>query len=202
MNPEPEIRHLLDLMPASGRMLTTIVSKPEQRQVITSPFPLPWNRQRPIYINFNLWRRLPRPQRDLLLLRTMNWLVSVKWFKPDLLRGLAVIGALGTLTELTQGDAIGLIAAAGLTGIAGLQIWRNSQSARLEVDADEAAVQVAQRRGYTEIEAARHLLAGIESAAQLEERLQLSFTELIRCQNLRAIAGLSPVGIPETLKQE
>jgi hypothetical protein len=38
--------------------------------------------------------------------------------------------------------------------------------------------------------------------ANIEGRLSLNFTELIRCQNLRAIAGLSAVGVPESIKQE
>jgi hypothetical protein len=33
-----EIRRLLDVMPASGRMMTKIVSKPEQQQVIDTAF--------------------------------------------------------------------------------------------------------------------------------------------------------------------
>jgi hypothetical protein len=38
MNQDNEISHLLDLMPASGRMMTRIVSKPESTKVI---FPCP-----------------------------------------------------------------------------------------------------------------------------------------------------------------
>ena len=68
--------------------------------------------------------------------------------------------------------------------------------------ADEAAIRVAQRRGYSQTEAAQHLLSAIEAVAQIEGRPSLNFTELIRCQNLRAIAGLSPVGIPEKIKKE
>lgn len=202
INPEPEIRRLLDVMPASGRMTSKILSKPEKPTVIDSPFPLPWAQERLIWINFDLWSQLPRPQRDLLILRTVSWLNSIKWFKPDLYQGLAVAGALGVLVELVQGDAIGIIMSGGLSAIAGTQIWRASRSSRLELDADTAAIRVAQRRGYTEAEAARHLLAAIESVAEIERRTNLNFTELIRCQNLRAIAGLSPIGVPETLKQE
>jgi len=202
MNPEPEIRRLLDLMPASGRMLTTILDKPDQRKVISAEFPLPWRRERLIQINFERWRRLSSPQRDLLLLRTMGWLLEIRWFKPDVLQGAMAVGAVGTLIQLTQGDAIGIVVAAGLTGVAGLQIWRNSRSVRLELEADATALRIAQRRGYTEVGAAHHLLAGIEAIAGLEERLQLTFTELVRCQNLRAIAGISPVGVPEGVKQD
>jgi hypothetical protein len=108
MNPEPEIRRLIELMPASGRMLTKIVSKPQQNTLIESPFPKPWSQERPIYINFDLWRRLPKPQRDLLLLRTVCWLIGVKWFKPELYQGFILAGLLGGILELAQGDAVGV----------------------------------------------------------------------------------------------
>jgi hypothetical protein len=84
-----------------------------------------------------------------------------------------------------------------LTAIATTQIWRGSRSSETQLNADEAAIRVAQRRGYSQTEAAQHLLSAIEAVAQIEGRPSLNFTELIRCQNLRAIAGLSPVGIPE-----
>ena len=101
MNPDPEIRRLLDLMPASGRMLCKIVSKPQQPQVIASQVPMPWHQTRPIYINFDFWRQLPKPQRDLLLLRTASWLINVRWFKPDLYQGLTIAGLLGTAVEIS-----------------------------------------------------------------------------------------------------
>ncbi|MCA1993787.1 MAG: DUF3318 domain-containing protein [Coleofasciculus sp. S288] len=202
MNPDPEIRRLLELMPASGRMLTKIVSRPQQIAVIESPFPTPWNRSRPIYINFDLWRRLPRPQRDMLLLRAVSWLIGVKWFKPDLYQGVVLAGVLGGIVELAQGDAVGVVVATGLSALAGTQIWRSTRNSQSELDADEAAIKVATRRGYTETEAARHLLRAIEAVAEIEGRSGLNFTELIRSQNLRAIAGLSSVGVPDTVKQE
>lgn len=202
MNPEPEIRRLIELMPASGRMLTKIVSKPQQTAVIESPFPPPWSQERPIFINFDLWRRLPKPQRDLLLLRTVSWLVGIKWFKPDLYQGVVLAGMLGGLVELVQGDAVGVVVATGLGALAATQILRSTRSTESQLDADAGAIKVATRRGYTETEAAKHLLAGIESVAQIEGRSGLNFTELIRSQNLRAIAGLSPVGVPGTIKQE
>ncbi len=202
MEPTTEIRRLLDIMPASGRMRTKIVSKPEQAKVIDSPFPLPWNQDRPIYINFDLWRRLSKPQRDLLLLRNVSWLTGVKWFKPDIYQGVVVAGVLGAMVELVQADAVGVVVAGGLTAIATTQIWRSSRSSQSELNADEAAIRVAQRRGYNETEAAQHLLSAIEAVAQLEGRPGLNFTELIRCQNLRVIAGLSPVGVPEKIKNQ
>ena len=203
MNLESEIRRLLDVMPASGRMLTKIVSKSQQSRVIDVPFPMPWNwDSRPIYINFDLWRRLSRPQQDLLILRAVSSLQGIKWFKPDLYQGVALVGLLGLTVELLQGDAIGTIATGGLSAIAASQIWRSNRSVQRQLDADEAAIKVALRRGYTEAEAAAHLLSAIETAAQLEGRPSLNFTELIRSQNLRAIAHLSPVGVPENIKQD
>ncbi|AFZ11180.1 hypothetical protein Cri9333_0181 [Crinalium epipsammum PCC 9333] len=202
MNPEPEIRRLLDVMPASGRMLTKIVSRPQQSQVIDTPFPLPWSQERPIFINFDLWRRLSKPQRDLVILSKISWLMKIKWFKPDLYQGIVVAGILGGVVEFVQADAVGVIVATGLGAIAGTQIWRNSRSTQNLLEADAAALTVGQRRGYTETEAAQHLLSGIEAIAKIEGRSSLDFTELIRCQNLRAIAGLSPVGVPEQVKRE
>jgi len=202
MEPTTEIRRLLDLMPASSRMIAKIVSKPQQSKVIDSPFPLPWNQERPVFINFDLWRRLSQPQRDLLLLRMVSWLTGVKWFKPDIYQGVVLAGLLGSAVELVQGDAVGVVVAGGLTGIAGTRIWRNNRSSQSQLDADEAAIRIAQRRGYNEAEAAQYLLSAIEAAAKIEGRSSLDFKELIRCQNLRAIAGLSPMGIPEAVKDE
>ncbi len=202
MNPEPEIRRLIELMPASGRMLTKIISKPQQSRVIETPFPVPWSQDRPIFINFDLWRRLPKPQRDLLVLRAVCWLLGIKWFKPDLYQGLALAGFLGGIVQLAQADAVGVVVAGSLSAIAATQVWRSTRSSQTELDADEAAIKVATRRGYTDTEAAQSLLAGIEAVAELEGRSGLNFTELIRSQNLKAIAGLSPVGVPEKVKQE
>ncbi|MBW4633966.1 MAG: DUF3318 domain-containing protein [Iphinoe sp. HA4291-MV1] len=197
MEPNVEIRRLLDVMPASGRMMTKIVIKPEQAKVIDASFPLPWNRERPIYINFDLWCRLTKPQRDLLLLRTVSALTGVKWFKPDIYQGVAIAGLLGAFVESAQADAVGVVVAGGLTTLAVLRIWRTNRSQQTELNADKAAIRVAQRRGYSEVEAAQHLLSAIEAVAKIEGRSGLDFTELIRSQNLRAIAGLSSVGVPE-----
>ncbi len=195
-----EIRRLIDLMPASGRMMTKIVSKPEQAKIVDVSFPLPWSQERPIYINFDLWRRLTKPQRDLLLLQTVSWLLGVKWFKPDIYQGIAVAGLLGGLVESTQADPVGILVAGGLSALAVVRIWRNNRSQHLEIEADETAIRVAQRRGYSETEAAQHLLSAIEAVPKIEGRSALNFTELIRCQNLRAIAGLSPVGMPKSVE--
>ncbi|PIG93081.1 DUF3318 domain-containing protein [Gloeocapsopsis sp. IPPAS B-1203] len=200
MEPAIEIRRLVEIMPASGRMMTKIVNKPEQAAVIYSSFPLPWNQQRLIYINFDLWRRLSQPQRDLLLLRTVSWLLQVKWLKPDIYQGVVITGLIGATIEFVQQDAVGVLVAGGLSAIALNRIWRNNRSTQLEIEADKAAIQIAQRRSYIETEAAEHLLTAIEAVAKLEKRPSLTFIELIRCQNLRAIAGLSSVSIPEVLK--
>ena len=193
MDPNVEIRRLLDIMPASGRMLTKILVKPEQAKVIDATFPLPWNSERPIYINFDLWRRLKTPQRDLLLLQKVSWLTGVKWFKPDIYQGIAVAGLLGGFVESAQADAVGIVIAGGLTTMALLRIWRNNHSQESELNADESAIRVAQRRGYSEAEAAQHLLSAIEAAGKIEGRSALNFTELLRSQRLRAIAGSSPL---------
>lgn len=196
-----EIRRLIDLMPASGRMMAKIVSKPQQAKVINAEFPLPWDRDRPIYINFDLWRRLTKPQRDLLLLRTVSWLLGVKWFKPDIDQGVAVAGLLGGLVESSQQDAVGIVVAVGLTTLAMQRIWRRNRSQESEIIADNAAINVALRRGYSDTEAAQHLLSAIEAVAKIEGRTGLDFTELIRCQNLRAIASSSAVGMPEKFNE-
>jgi hypothetical protein len=198
MEPNLEIRRLLDIMPASARMTTKIVSKPQQPKIIDASFPLPWNRDRPIYINFDLWNRLTKPQRDLLLLQKVSWLIGVKWFKPELYQGVVLLGLLGGLVESAQSDVVGVAVAGGLSAIAALRIWRNHKSQESELNADMAAIRVAGRRGYSEVEAAGHLLSAIEAIAQIEGHSSLNFSELIRCQNLRAIAGLSPVGLPKS----
>ncbi len=197
MEPKVEIRRLLDIMPASGRMFCKISSKPQQSQVIDAAFPLPWSTERPIHINFDLWGRLTKPQRDLLLLRTVSWLTGIKWFQADIYQGIAVAGLLGGLVELSQSDAVGVVVAGGLTAIALTRIWRKNRSQESELNADAGAIKIALRRGYSEAEAAQNLLEAIEAVGKIEGRSSLNFTELIRCQNLRAIAGLSGVGIPE-----
>lgn len=197
MEPNIEIRRLLDVMPASGRMMTKILSKPEQNKVIDAAFPLPWSQERPIYINFDLWRRLSKPQRDLLLLHQVSWLTGVKWLQPDIYQGVVLVGLLGGVVEATQSDVVGVIIAGGLSALAATRIWRMNKSPTSALKADTTAIFIAQRRGYSEAEAAQHLLTAIETVAKIEGRSSLDFNQLIRCQNLKAIAGLSPVGIPE-----
>lgn len=201
VNPAPEILRLQDLMPASGRMLTKIVSQPAQTTVIDAPFPVPWRRDRPIYINFDYWKQLSRPQRDLLLLRTVCWLIDIKWFKPNVYQALVVVGLVGTGSELFQSDLVGIVVSGGLTALAAMQLWRKYRRHSLELSADEAALKVAERRGYDRLEAARHLEAAIETVPRIEGRTGMSFAELVRCQNLRAIADLSAAAVPETVRR-
>ncbi|BBA79593.1 hypothetical protein RGRSB_1108 [cyanobacterium endosymbiont of Rhopalodia gibberula] len=201
MSVESEIRRLLDLMPASGRMLTKIISKPQQSKVIDAPISPPWRRNsRPIYINFNLWWKLPKRQRDLLLLRATTSLIGIKWLKPNLYQGITVAGLVGLTVQTAQGDILGMIVSGGLTAIAAYQIWRSNLSVQRELDADEEAIKIAFRRGYNLVEASKNLLDGLEASSQLEGRFSLNFTELIRCQQLKKRANISPIGVPDIVK--
>ncbi|MDY6900682.1 MAG: DUF3318 domain-containing protein [Cyanobacteriota bacterium] len=195
MEPKVEIRRLSDLMPASARGSVKIISKPEQTKVIDASFPLPWHRERPIYINFDLWRNLAKQQRDLLLLRTVSWLTGVEWFKPNVYQVVALLGLFGGLIESVQGDAVGVVAAGGLSTIAILRMYRSNRSQESEIAADMAAINLIKRRGYSETEAAEHLLKAIETVTKIEKRSTLNFIELIRTQNLRTIAGFSELGV-------
>lgn len=201
INPDVEIPRLREIMPATGRMNTRLVSRPKQTRVVITEFPKPWKQTHPISINFDLWGQLSRPQRDLMLLRQVSWLNSVKILKPDLYQGLTAAGLIGVLFELVQFDVIGVLTAGGLSTIAGAQIWRASRGPRPEMEADETAIRVAQRRGYSETEAAQHLLSAIEAIPRIEGRGSLTFTELIRAQNLRAIAGLSLTEVPGSVRR-
>jgi len=157
MEPNIEIRRLLDIMPASGRMMTKIVSKPEQQQVIDAAFPLPFSQARPIYINFDLWRRLSKPQRDLLLLQMVSWVTGVKWLQPNIYQAVVLAGLTGGIVEAVQSDVVGMVIAGGLTALAAMRIWRMNKSQESELNADIAAIRIAQRRGYSETEAAEHV---------------------------------------------
>ena len=203
MNLDSEISRLLDLMPATGRMLTKIVSRPQQSKVVDTPFPMPWERGlRPIFINFDLWKQLSRPERDLTLLRGVSVLTGVRWFKPDIYQGITLAGLVGLTAEIVQGDVVGIVVAGALTAIAGNRVWRTNRTLEREITADEEAIKVAIRRGYTQTEASRQLLNAIETIAKIEGRQSLSFTELIRSQNLKTMGNLSPVGVPDMVRQE
>ncbi|MDS3859752.1 DUF3318 domain-containing protein [Thermosynechococcaceae cyanobacterium BACA0444] len=196
MNPEPEIRHLLDLMPASGRMHCKIVSRQLQSQVIHYNPALPWV-DRVIEINFNLWSQLPRPCRDLLLLRAVAWFNLGQLIKLDLYQGLAVAGVVAAVVEFVQLDPVGIVVSGGLAAFSGLQAWRNTRGLAVEIAADKEGIRLAQRRGYGEDEAADYLLQAITETAALESRPTLEFAELVRSQNLKTLAG-NPQTIPMT----
>ncbi|MDH6104935.1 DUF3318 domain-containing protein [Anabaenopsis tanganyikae CS-531] len=191
MESKAEIRRLLNVIPASSRMTVKIVSKPKQPKVIDATFPLPWKRERVISINFNFWSSLPEPQRDLLILQKVSWLTQVKWFQPQIYQGVAIAGLVAGVMESAQGDVLGVGVATGLSAMALLRIWRGNKSSELDLNADLAAIAIAQRRGYSETQAAEHLLSAIEAIAGMQKNGSLDFNELIRCQNLRAIGNLS-----------
>jgi Protein of unknown function (DUF3318) len=198
LSADPEFRRLLDLVPASARMTAKLRHQPNQKTILN--YQRPWfaNQDRTISINLRLWAELPMPQRDLLLLYVVNWQNQSQWLKPDLYQGIAAVGAIAGCIEGVQQDAVGVVAALGLSAIATVQVWRQSQGVRLDLAADREALAIAQQRGYSETDAASHLLKGIASSAELEGRNGLAFNELIRSQQLRTIAGLSQVRVPES----
>ena len=198
MNINEEIARLRDLLPASWRMTTSVKSKPEQTELISSLQILPWAKGAQIGINFRLWRQLPEAERDLLILREISWRQQTKWLQTGAYQGVAALALMGGIVESLQGDVTG-IAIAILLGTIGVnQILRGNKSSQIQVQADNEAIAIAQRRGYAETEAARALLEAIPAAAKLSGRNTPEFTELIRCQNLKAIAGLSKTTIPDT----
>ncbi len=193
VNTNAEITRLKDLMPASGRMKIRIVMDDRQSTVIETPFPRPWHRSHPISLNWSLWQSLTLAQRDLLFLHAVCWLTSVQLLKPELYQGITALGALGTLLELFQADAVGILAAGGLTAIAATQVWRSNTGNQAKLDADDLAIRVAQRRGYSEREAILALLEAIEAVPTIEGRGGLNYTELLRTQRLRS--QLSTAGL-------
>lgn len=202
VNTNAEVTRLKDLMPASGRMTTRIVMDDRQSTVIQAPFPRPWQRSHPILINWSLWQVLSASQRDVLFLHYVCWLTSVRLLKPELYQGIAAVGLAGTVFELLQTDAIGILAAGGLTTIAATQVWRSSTGNQAKLDADEAAIRIAQRRGYSERDAARHLLEAIEAVPRIEGRGGMSYAELLRTQSLRAILGTTNTPPPTRMRMQ
>jgi len=199
MNINEEISRLRDLLPASWRMTTSIKSKPEQPEAISSSQILPWTKGVQIGINFRLWRQLAEAERDLLVLHDVSWRLQTKWLQTGAYQGVAAMSLVGGIVEAIQGDVTG-IAIAILLGTIGVnQIVRGNKSSQVQVQADNEAIEIAQKRGYGKAEAARALLEAIPAAARLMGRNTPEFTELIRCQNLRAIAGLSKTPIPDSV---
>jgi hypothetical protein len=198
MNINEEIARLRDLLPASWRMTTSIKSKPDQPEPITSSQILPWAKGAQVEINFRLWRQLIEAERDLLILREISWRQQTKWLQTGAYQGVAALALAGGIVEAVQGDVTGMAIAILLGTIGVNQILRGNKSSQVQVEADNDAIAVAQRRGYAEAEAARALLEAIPAAAKLSGRNTPEFVELIRCQNLKAIAGLSKTTIPDT----
>lgn len=200
VNTNAEVTRLKDLMPASGRMKTRILMDDRQSTVIQAPFPRPWKRSHPVTINWSLWQELSASQRDVLFLHYVCWLSSVRLVKPQLYQGVTVVGLVGTLFELAQVDAVGIVAASGLTAMAATQVWRNSTGTQAKLEADEAAIRVAQRRGYSERDAARHLLEALEAVPRIEGRGGMSYTELLRVQSLKGLLGTANTPPPARMR--
>ncbi|WP_008308915.1 DUF3318 domain-containing protein [Leptolyngbya sp. PCC 6406] len=185
VNTNAEISRLRELMPASGRMNTRLMLDDRLTSVIETPFPRPWHRSHPITLNWVLWQEMSLPQRDLLFLQAVCWLSSVRLLKLEPYQGVVAAGAVMGIFELIQGDVVGTLAGGGLAAIAASQIWRSRQGAQSQIEADEAAIRVAQRRGYSEQEAIQYLLTAIEAVPVIEGRGVLNYLELLRTQNLR-----------------
>lgn len=202
IDPNAEINRLRDLMPASGRMKTRILINDAQPHLIQADFPRPWKQTHPISLNLRLWDQLSQQERDMLFLRTVCWSTTVSLLKPSWYQALGAVGLVSGGVELFQADAVGVLVAGGLTALAAVQIWRNTQGVRTEVAADEKAVQVAQRRGYSQKDAARALLSAIEAVPRVEGYPALSVTDLIRCQNLRSLLGTTKAPVPESFLEQ
>jgi hypothetical protein len=196
MNLDQEILRLQDLLPASWRMTTVISSATDQGQAIASTPVTPWKSDTQISLNPRLWLQLGLKERDLLLIREVAWRQQGQWLKFGVYQTVAVMAISSMVMQFAQGDTVGVAVGAGLLAIASNQIWRRNRSSQVEIEADNEALSVAVKRGYPEVAAAKNLLDGILAMAKLEGRNELEFVELIRCQNLRAIAGLSAVTVP------
>ena len=202
VNTNAEVTRLKDLMPASGRMKTRIIIDDRQSTVVETPFPRPWHKSHPITINWRLWQELSASQRDLLFLHNVCWLTSVRLIKPELYQGIAAVGLLGTVFEAFQADAVGILAAGGLTTIAAGQVWRANTGNQAKLDADDTAIRVAQRRGYSERDAVRHLIEAIETVPLIEGRGGMNYTELLRAQQLKSRLGTVNAPPPERIRTQ
>ncbi|TVQ14054.1 MAG: DUF3318 domain-containing protein [Leptolyngbya sp. DLM2.Bin27] len=198
VNPNAEIGRLRELMPATARMKTKLMLNERQTDVIKAEFPRPWQQTHAVSINLDRWQQLGLPERDLLFLRTVCWVTLTNVLKPNWYQALAGAGLAGGVVELLQGDAVGVLTAASVTALAGWQIWRGVTGPQIEIAADDKAVQVAQRRGYLQADAAEALIRAIEAVPLLEGRRVLTVNELLRCQNLRVQTGRSEFAVPES----
>jgi hypothetical protein len=198
LDPATEIARLKDLLPASWRMNTVIKSSLEQGQVISSTMPQPWQKTIKVMLNFSLWDKLSRVERDLLLLREVSFRQQTSWFRIGPYQAITGFAGVGAVLQLNQTDLAGAAIALMLGLISGWQVWRQSQSEQVQLQADLEAIKAAERRGYTEITATQALLEAIAHCAQLEGRTTPTFTELLRSQQLRAILGEAAVPSPTT----
>ncbi len=198
LDPSAEITRLKDLLPASWRMNTTIKSSLEQGQVISSTIPQPWQKNIKVLLNFALWDKLSRVERDLLLLREVSLRQQTSWFQVGPYQAITLLAGVGALVQLNQTDFSGAAIALLLGLVSGWQVWRKSQSEQVQLQADLEAIKAAERRGYTETAATQALLEAIAHCAQLEGRRTPTFTELLRSQQLRATLGESAVPSPTT----
>ncbi len=196
MNPSDEIARLRDLLPAAWRMQTSIKIKNDQPEVISSRLQFNIAGAVQIYLNSRLWQELSMSQRDLIFLREVAWRQTTTWFQLGTFQGLAVLGATGLIIEAIDGDFMGIAIAVLLTGVGLQQLLRRQRSAETEITADAEAIDIAQRRNYSEQDATISLLEAIPAIAKLEGRHKPSFTELLRCQNLRILSGQSNIKMP------
>jgi len=195
LDPAAEITRLKDLLPASWRMHTVIKSSLEQGQVISSTVSQPWQRTIKVMLNFALWGKLSLVERDLLLLREVSLRQQSSWLQVGPYQAITLFAGVGAVIQLNQTDFAGAVIALMLGLVSGWQVWRQSQSGQVQLQADLEAIKAAERRGYTEITATQALLEAIAHCAQIEGRTP-SFMELLRSQQLRAILAESSTAVP------
>jgi Protein of unknown function (DUF3318) len=198
-----EIMRLEDLLPASWRMQTKVIGGLERVPLIISTAPVPWANRTKISLNLRLWSQLSRSQRDLIFLQEVAGRLSTRWFAPGIYQGLTLLALCATIWQLTQSDIAGGAVGLLLTLLVADRVKRRQSGLQARLRADEESIRIAQKRGYDQKEAARSLLAGLEAKAMITESngradlaVDYQFELLIRCQNLRAIAGISDVVIP------
>ncbi|MFN3926628.1 MAG: DUF3318 domain-containing protein [Pseudanabaenaceae cyanobacterium] len=202
LDPAQETARLKDLLPASWRMRTTIKPSLVPYQVITSSALPPWRNPLKVEINFALWSELALVERDLLFLREVSFDHQRNWLKFGVFQSLFILSLVGSLLQFNQGDLTGTAIALGLGSVSAWQVWRQTQGVAVQLSADWEAIQVAERRGYTQTTAAQALLASMARVAEIEGRTTPDFVELIRSQQLKVLAGLSDISIPSEVTAE